>query len=53
MDVRMPVMDRITATQLICAQFPSIKVFVLTTFDDEQYIEKIIELKLLSLPILS
>lgn len=41
MDVRMPMMDGITATQLICAQFPSIKVLVLTTFDDEQYIEKI------------
>jgi DNA-binding NarL/FixJ family response regulator len=43
MDVRMPVMDGITATQLICDRFPQIKVLVLTTFDDEQYIEKVME----------
>jgi DNA-binding NarL/FixJ family response regulator len=41
MDVRMPVMDGMTATQLICDRFPQIKVLVLTTFDDEQYIEQV------------
>lgn len=41
MDVRMPVMDGVTATQLICDRFPTIKVLVLTTFDDEQYIEQV------------
>jgi DNA-binding NarL/FixJ family response regulator len=43
MDVRMPVMDGVTATQLICDRFPKVKVLVLTTFDDEQYIEKVME----------
>lgn len=41
MDVRMPVMDGVTATQMICNRFPQIKVLVLTTFDDEQYIEQV------------
>lgn len=44
MDVRMPVMDGVTATQLICDRFPKVKVLVLTTFDDEQYIEQIMAL---------
>jgi DNA-binding NarL/FixJ family response regulator len=41
MDVRMPVMDGVSATQIICDRFPQIKVLVLTTFDDEQYIEQV------------
>lgn len=43
MDIRMPVMDGMTATQIICDRFPNIKVLVLTTFDDEQYIEQVME----------
>jgi DNA-binding NarL/FixJ family response regulator len=38
MDMRMPVMDGISATQIITERFPSIKVLVLTTFDDDKYI---------------
>jgi DNA-binding NarL/FixJ family response regulator len=38
MDVRMPVMDGRAATRAICQQFPSVKVLVLSTFDDDQYI---------------
>ena len=38
MDVRMPVMDGRIATQTICERFPNIKVLVLSTFDDDQYI---------------
>lgn len=38
MDVRMPVMDGREATRIICEQFPSTKVLVLSTFDDDQYI---------------
>jgi len=38
MDVRMPVMDGVAATQQIKAQFPELKVLVLTTFDDDEYI---------------
>lgn len=41
MDVRMPVMDGVTATQLIGDRFPETKVLVLTTFDDEVYIEQV------------
>lgn len=38
MDVRMPVMDGREATRKICQQYPHIKVLVLSTFDDAQYI---------------
>lgn len=31
------------ATQKICDRFPTVKVLVLTTFDDEHYIEQIME----------
>ncbi|MBW4521405.1 MAG: response regulator transcription factor [Scytolyngbya sp. HA4215-MV1] len=38
MDIRMPVMDGVAATQQICQQFTEIKVLVLTTFDDTRYV---------------
>lgn len=38
MDIRMPIMDGVTATQQICQQFPDVKILVLTTFDDTQYV---------------
>lgn len=38
MDIRMPVMDGRAATRVICQQFPTVKVLVLSTFDDDQYI---------------
>jgi DNA-binding NarL/FixJ family response regulator len=38
MDVRMPEMDGREATLRICEQFPEVKVIVLSTFDDDQYI---------------
>lgn len=38
MDVRMPVMDGVATTREISQRFPQIKVIVLTTFDDDQYI---------------
>lgn len=37
MDVRMPVMDGIEATRQLSARFPSIKVLVLTTYDQNDY----------------
>jgi DNA-binding NarL/FixJ family response regulator len=40
MDIRMPIMDGIAATQLICRQFPATKVVVLTTFDDDDYVSR-------------
>lgn len=38
MDVRMPVMDGREATRTISQQYPQVKVLVLSTFDDDQYI---------------
>lgn len=38
MDIRMPVMDGVTATQLICQRFPGAKILVFTTFDDAKYV---------------
>lgn len=38
MDVRMPVMDGVEATKIIKSEFPNIKILMLTTFDDDQYI---------------
>jgi DNA-binding NarL/FixJ family response regulator len=38
MDVRMPVMDGISATRQIKRQLPSCQILMLTTFDDEEYI---------------
>jgi DNA-binding NarL/FixJ family response regulator len=40
MDVRMPVMNGITATEKIRQQLPSCQVLMLTTFDDEEEIVK-------------
>ncbi|MBL8150976.1 MAG: response regulator transcription factor [Blastocatellia bacterium] len=39
MDVRMPVKDGVAATRQVVERFPNTKVLVLTTFDDEEYIE--------------
>jgi len=38
MDIRMPVMDGVTATQLICQTFPGTRILVFTTFDDAKYV---------------
>lgn len=43
MDVRMPVMDGRAATRSITQKFPEVKVLVLTTFDDDQYITDAIQ----------
>jgi DNA-binding NarL/FixJ family response regulator len=43
MDIRMPVMDGVTATKEICRQFPDVNVLVLTTFDDDTYVSAAIE----------
>lgn len=40
MDIRMPIMDGITATGLIRQKIPACQVLMLTTFDDEEYIVK-------------
>ena len=38
MDVRMPVMDGVAAIRILAEQAPHIKVLVLTTFDDDEYV---------------
>ncbi len=38
MDIRMPVMDGVTATKEICQQFPQVHILILTTFDDDTYV---------------
>lgn len=38
MDVRMPVMDGVAATGAIQRQYPSVKVLVLTTFDEDELV---------------
>lgn len=40
MDVRMPVMDGVTATQQVRQQLPGCQVLMLTTFDDDEYVFK-------------
>jgi DNA-binding NarL/FixJ family response regulator len=39
MDIRMPIMDGVAATQLIHQNFPHVKVLVLTTFDNDEYVK--------------
>ncbi len=38
MDIRMPVMDGVECTRLIRREYPAIKVIILTTFDDDEFI---------------
>lgn len=38
MDIRMPEMDGVQCTQIIKENYPEIKIIVLTTFDDDEYI---------------
>ncbi|MCX6048647.1 MAG: response regulator transcription factor [Chloroflexi bacterium] len=38
MDIRMPGMDGVEATQRLCALWPNAKVIILTTFDDDEYV---------------
>ena len=38
MDVRMPLLDGVEATKLIHKKFPNIKIIMLTTFDDDEYV---------------
>ncbi|MBE7381826.1 MAG: response regulator transcription factor [Leptolyngbya sp. SIO1E4] len=38
MDVRMPICDGVQATQAIHARYPWIRILVLTTFDEDEYV---------------
>lgn len=43
MDVRMPVMDGVEATKRILEEYPQIKIIMLTTFDDDEYVKKALQ----------
>jgi DNA-binding NarL/FixJ family response regulator len=38
LDVRMPVMDGVEATKIIHEKHPAVKILILTTFDDDEYV---------------
>ncbi|MBN1487773.1 MAG: response regulator transcription factor [Anaerolineae bacterium] len=38
MDLRMPVLDGVAATQRLQQQYPGVRVLILTTFDDDAYV---------------
>jgi DNA-binding NarL/FixJ family response regulator len=40
MDVRMPEMDGVAATQAICQRYPETRVLVLSTFDEDDYVSR-------------
>lgn len=42
MDIRMPKMDGVTCTRIIKDQYPQVKIIILTTFDDDEYIFKVL-----------
>jgi DNA-binding NarL/FixJ family response regulator len=42
MDIRMPIMDGVAAIRALSKQAPEIKVLVLTTFDDDEYVTQAI-----------
>ncbi len=44
MDIRMPVMDGVTATRLICQKFSGTKILVFTTFDDAKYVAEALQI---------
>lgn len=43
MDIRMPIMDGVQATKLIKEQYSSIKILLLTTFKDTEYIRSAVK----------
>ncbi len=43
MDVRMPICDGVSGTRQIYQQFPSTKVLMLTTFDDQEYVSQALQ----------
>jgi len=43
MDIRMPIMDGVAATQIICQKFEKAKVLILTTFNDQDYVNQALQ----------
>jgi DNA-binding NarL/FixJ family response regulator len=44
MDVRMPTMDGVAATRHLLQQFPDLKILILTTFNDDEYVKEALRL---------
>jgi len=40
LDMRMPIMDGVATTKQISQRFPELKVLILTTFDDDEYVSQ-------------
>jgi DNA-binding NarL/FixJ family response regulator len=40
MDVRMPVMDGVAATRILKSKHPALKILMLTTFEDDEYVRE-------------
>lgn len=38
MDVRMPELDGVEATRAVKEQWPAVRIIILTTFDDDEYV---------------
>jgi DNA-binding NarL/FixJ family response regulator len=43
MDIRMPVMDGVAATRELLHQYPTLKVLVLTTFEDDELVQQAVQ----------
>jgi DNA-binding NarL/FixJ family response regulator len=43
MDIRMPIMDGVAATQAIVPAYPNTKILILTTFDDTAYVTQALQ----------
>lgn len=44
LDLQMPIMDGIEASEIAIKEFPSLKIVILTMFDDEEYIDKMMDI---------
>ena len=40
LDIRMPVVDGVATTKELCQLYPAIKILILTTFDDDEYVSQ-------------
>jgi DNA-binding NarL/FixJ family response regulator len=43
MDIQMPVVDGVNGTKEICLRFPTVRVLVLTTFPDQDYVSRALQ----------
>ena len=44
LDIQMPIMNGIEASEIAIMEFPELKIVILTMFDDEEYIEKMMDI---------